>query len=84
MLRQTIAGVLKKVELFRRLIDYVIWVTASEMSNERTQKALTSLAFRQACTVEQTGEVQFLEVNHCLVTEDDFEFATRRRVKGVG
>jgi len=35
------------------------------------------LAFRQACTADQKGEVGFLHVKHCKSTDDDFGFVTR-------
>jgi len=38
------------------------------------------LTFRQACTAEKTGEVEFL-VNHCVTIEDDFGFVTKDFVK---
>ena len=52
--------------------------SASEISNERIRQTLTSafensgleLTFRQACTAEKTGEVEFLDVNHCVTIED--------------
>jgi len=31
---------------------------------------------RQACTPDQTGKVEFVDVNLCVITEDDFEFVT--------
>ena len=77
---QQIADVLNEAELFRRFIDDIIWISASEISNERIRQALTSafensgleLTFRQACTAEKTGEVEFLDVNHCGTIKDDF------------
>ena len=59
---QPIAGVLSEAELYRRFIDDIIWITASEMSDERIQQALISafanagleLTSGQACGVEQT------------------------------
>jgi len=33
--------------------------------------------FHQGCTAEPTGEVEFLDVNHCIITEDDFGSATK-------
>ena len=59
------------------------------MINDRIRKALTSafansgleLTFRQACTAEQTGEVEFLEVNYCITTEDNLRFITKDFVK---
>ena len=39
------------------------------------------LTFRQACTAEKTGEVEFLDVNHCVTIEDDFGFVTKDFVK---
>jgi len=86
---ELIADVLNEAELFRRFIDDIIWISASEMSNERIGQALTSafessgleLTFRQACTAEKTGEVEFLDVNHCVTIEDDFGFVTKDVVK---
>ena len=77
---QPIADVLNEAEPFRRFIDDIIWISASDASNERIPQALTSafensgmeLTFRQACTPEKTGEVEFLDVNHCVTIEDDF------------
>jgi len=81
--------VLNEAEVFRRFIDDIIWISASEISNERIRQALTSsfensgseLTFRQACTAEKTGEVEFLDVNHCVTIEDDFSFVTKDCVK---
>jgi len=75
--------------LFRRFIDDIIWISASEISNEHIRQALTSafensgleLTFRQACTAEKTGEVEFLDINHCVTIEDDFGFVTKDFVK---
>ena len=39
------------------------------------------LTFRQACTADQKGEVGFLDVNHCITTDDDFGFVTKDFVK---
>jgi len=88
-LLQPIADVLNEAELFRRFIDDIIWISASEISNERIRQALTSafenssleLTFRQACTTEKTGKVEFLDVNHCVTIEDDFGFVTKDFVK---
>ena len=65
------------------------WISASEVSNERIRQALTSafknsgmeLTFRQACTAEKTGEVEFLDVNHRVTIADDFGFVTKDFVK---
>ena len=86
---QPIVDVLNEAELFRRFIDDIIWISASEISNERIRQALTSafensdweLTFRQACTAEKTAEVEFLDVNHCVTIEDDFGFVTKDFVK---
>jgi len=66
---QPIADVLNEAELFRRFIDVIIWISVSEISNERIRQARISafensgleLTFRQAYTAEKTGE--FLDVN---------------------
>jgi len=60
--------------LHTELIDDIIWISTSEISNERIRQTLTSalensgleLMFRQACTDEKTGQVVFLDVNHCV------------------
>ena len=39
------------------------------------------LTFRQACTAEKTGELEFLDANHCVTIEDDFGFVTKDFVK---
>ena len=39
------------------------------------------VTFRQACIAEKTGEVEFLDVNHCVTIEDDFGFVTKDFVK---
>jgi len=82
---QPIADVLNEAELFCRFIDDIIWISTSEISNECIRQALTSafensgleLTFRQACTAEKTGKVEFLDVNHCVTIEDDFGFVTK-------
>ena len=69
--------------------NHIISISASEISNERIRQALTSafensgleLTLRQACTAEKTGEVEFLDVNHCVTIEDDFGFVTKDFVK---
>ena len=71
---QPIAGVLREAELFRRFFEDIIWIARSELSNESIRQALTSafanngleLTFRQACTADQKGEVEFLDVNLCI------------------
>ena len=86
---QPIADVLNEAELFRIFIDDIIWIFASEISNERIRQALSSafensgleLTFRQACTAEKTGEVEFLDVNHCVTIEEDFGFVSKDFVK---
>jgi len=35
------------------------------------------LTFRQACTSDQKDEVEFLDVNHCITTDEDFSFVTK-------
>ena len=82
---QLIAGLLSVTELFRRFINEIITITASDTSNERIRQALTSafthsgleLTFRQACTADQTGEVY----SSTLIIEDDFGFLTKDFVK---
>jgi len=77
--------VLSKAELFRRFIDDITGITASEISSESLRQALTSafansgqgVTFQESCTDEQTGEVEFLDVNHCITTIDDFAFVTK-------
>jgi len=41
------------------------------------------LTFPQAFTAEKTGEVEFLDVNHCVTIEDDFGFITKDFVKST-
>jgi len=61
----------------------------SKLSNESIQQALTSafansdleLTFRQACTADQKGEVEFLDVNHFITNDDDFDFVTKDFIK---
>jgi len=86
---QPIADVLNEADLFRRFINDIIWISASETSNERIRQALTSafessgleLTFRQAYTAEKTVDVEFLDVNHCVTIEDDFGSVTKDFVK---
>jgi len=85
---QPIAGVLKWGEIFRRFIDCINRITASETANGSNRQAPTSAfshsglaLFRQACTVEQAGEVEFLDVDHSMTTEDDFGFVTKDLVQ---
>jgi len=35
------------------------------------------LTFRQVCTADQTDKVEFLEVNQCITSEDNFGLATK-------
>jgi len=86
---QPIAGVLREAALCRRFIDDIIWIATSKLSNENIRQALTStfsnsgleLTFRQACTADQKREVEFLHVNDCITTDDDFGFVTKGFVK---
>ena len=86
---QPIAGVLREAALFRRFIDDIICIATSKLSNENIRQALNSafansgleLTFLQACTADQKGEVEFLDVNHCITTDDDFGFVTKDFVK---
>ena len=82
-------GVLREAVLFCRFIDDIIWIATSKLSNENIRQALTSafvnsgleLTFHQACTADRKGEVEFLDVNHCITTDDDFSFVTKDFVK---
>ena len=73
---------LREAALFRRFIDYIIWIATSESSNENIRQALTSafansgleLTFRQACTGNQKDGVEYLDVNHCITIDDGFGF----------
>jgi len=86
---QPIDGVLRAAALLRRFMDDIIWIASSESSNECIRQALTSaftnsgleLMFHQACTANQKGEVEFLDVNHCITADDDFGFITKDFVK---
>jgi len=86
---QPIAGVLREAALFRRFVDDIIWIATSKLSNENIRQALSSafansgleLTFRQACTADQKGEVEFLDVNHYITTNDDCDFVTKDFVK---
>jgi len=81
--------VLREAALFRRFIDDIIWIATSKLSKEIIRQALTSafansgleLTFRQAWTADQKREVEFLDVNHCITTDDDFGFVTKDFVK---
>ena len=46
-----------------------------------TQACVETLWQNLACTAEKTGEVEFLDVNHCVTIEDDFGFVTKDFVK---
>jgi len=37
----------------------------------------TVVQVKCSCTSEQTIEVEFLDVNHCITAEDDFGFVTK-------
>jgi len=84
---QLIAGVLRESEVFRRFVDDVIRIATS---NEGIRQALTSafansgleLTLRQACTANQKGDVEFLDVNHSIITGDDFGFVTKTHSGG--
>jgi len=39
------------------------------------------LTFPQVCTAHQKGEVEFLDVNHCISPDDDFGFVTKDFIK---
>jgi len=79
----------REAELFRRFIDDIIWIARSKSSNESIRQALTSafansgleLTFRQACTADQKGEVEFLDVNHRITTDGYFGFVTKDFMK---
>ena len=73
---QPITAVLREAERFRRFINDIIWIATSESSNESIRQALASafansgleLTICQACTAEQKGEVEHLDVNHCITS----------------
>ena len=87
---QLIAGVLREAEFFRRFVDDAIRIATSASSNEGIRQALTSafsnsgleLTLRQACTANQKGDVEFLDVNHSIITGDDFGFVTKTHSGG--
>jgi len=63
--------------------------TVSETSNKHIRQALTSafdnrglqLTFHQTCKAYQAGEVEFLDGNHWITSEDDYGFVTKDLVK---
>ena len=46
-----------------------------------THSTSTNFSIRQCSTAEQTDEVEFLDVNHCITTDDNFGFVTKDFVK---
>jgi len=86
---QSLAGVLREAALFRRFIDDILRIATSKLSNDNIRQALTSafanrgleLTFRQACTGDQTGEVELLDVNHCITIDDDLHIVIKDFVK---
>jgi len=84
-----ITGVFKCGRTFRGFSDDIIWITASKISNERIPQAIfqafanssLELTFRQACTPEWSGEVEFLEYTHCIATDGDFRFVANDFLK---
>jgi len=61
-------------------IKIVKWKHRTSTTSAFSNSAL-ELTFRQACTADQKGEVEFLDVNHCITTDDDFGFVTKDFVK---
>jgi len=85
----SITGVVNRGRTFRGFSDVIIWITASKISNERIPQALfqafanssLELTFRQACTHDRSGEVEFLEFTHCIATDGDFRFVANNFLK---
>jgi len=81
--------VLREAALCPRFIDDIIRIATSKSSNENIREALTSafanrgleLTFRQACTGDQTGEVEFPDVNHCITIDDGLDIVVKDFVK---
>ena len=46
-----------------------------------THDCFLELTFRQACTADRKGEVEFLDVNHYITTDDNFGIVTTDFVK---
>jgi len=66
---QPIADILEQTELFCRFIDDIVWITDSESTNIGIRSALNTvfkntgleLTFRQICTSDDSGSVEFLD-----------------------
>ena len=86
---QPIADILEQIELFCRFIDDIVWITDSESTNICIRSALYTvyknnglkLTFRQICTNDDSGSVEFLDVNHCIAADSVFGFVTKDFVK---
>jgi len=74
---QPTADILEQTELFRRFIDDIVWLTDSESTNIGIRSALNTvfknkgleLTFRQICTNDGSGSVEFFDVNHCIAAD---------------
>ena len=86
---QPIADILEQTELFCRFIDNIVWITDSESTNIGIRSALNTvfknngleLTFQQICTNDDSGSVEFLDVNHCIAADSVFGFVTNDLVK---
>ena len=84
-----IATILKQAELFRRFIDDIVWIATTQETNNSIKLALEKvfkdncleLTFRQACTKDSAGQVEFLDINHCIVPNQPCGFITRDFIK---
>jgi len=81
---QPIADISEQTELFRRYIDDIVWITDSESTNigrSALNKVFKNngleLTFRQICTNNGSGSVEFLDVNHCTAADSVFGFVTK-------
>jgi len=70
---QPVADILEQTELFCTFIGEIVWITDSESTNLGIRSALNTVfknnglefTFRQICTNDDSGSVEFLDVNHC-------------------
>ena len=88
---QLIADILEQTQLFCRFIDDIVQITDSESTNFGIRTALKSvfknngleLTFRQICTNDDSGSVEFLDVNHCIAADSVFGFVAKDFVKAT-
>ena len=84
-----ISNILNQAQLFKRLIDDIIWLSYGNALTEKIEQALTNtcmeyelkLTFRKVSTNETGKSLEFLDVLHMIDNSNKFGFFTTSFIK---